>query len=105
MVKYKRQLEKKYEAKESAASVSYFDRMASVAFDNLTMHEAEQIGCELVNQLVCQSIATEWNGATYLWLEEFDYGLYGDGHSLPRLLEEIGSEYGVELTICDSAPT
>lgn len=105
MKKYKEQLNRKFEAKESIVDVSYHDRTVCLSFEGLTTREAGLLGDELVNRSVCRDTVAEWNGVACLWLEEFDYGMYGDGEEFISLLEETGKECGFDLTIYNPAPT
>ena len=94
---YDRQRKQRFEEKETSVRVTYYDTSIRLSFEDITRKTAQEIGKDMVNQMICQSFAVEWNGNNDLWLEQVDYAIlngFGTEDGLMELLKDIAREYG-----------
>lgn len=102
---HKRQLQQRFDPKETQAEIRYHNDAICIAFSNVSRKIANEIGQELTSQLICQRYTVEWNSQMCLWLEDVDYAiLYGFGteEGIVGLLKEIAEEHGYNIVCSET---
>lgn len=97
---YDRQRKQRFEEKETAVKITYHDTSICISFEDITRKTAQSIGEDMVNQMICQNSAVEWNGNNDLWLEQVDYAIlngFGTEDGLLELLKDIAREHGCRI--------
>ncbi|MGN0311026.1 MAG: hypothetical protein ACI4C3_10665 [Bacteroides sp.] len=93
MARFSEQYKRKFRQKTIHPVIHMEETYVCVELDGTLRMDAEAVGSELTNMMMCSSYAVEWNGQNDLYLHDFDFAMV-TSTELSRTLAHLLEAYG-----------